>query len=93
MTRDEIITVLKRNGFKLGFNDRVVFGAFKDTITIVVSMLGSNTTLSVKFNGKENKQKSIRLMSKLFPTALYKEIDVPVPESIKASYFSLERTH
>lgn len=93
MTRDEIITVLKRNGFKLGFNDGVVFGAFKDTITIVVSMLGSNTTLSVKFNGKENKQKSIRLMSKLFPTALYKEIDASVPASIQASYFSLERTH
>lgn len=36
MTRDEIITVLKRNGFKLGFNDRVVFGAFKDTILCAI---------------------------------------------------------
>ncbi|KEZ23464.1 hypothetical protein HS327_00429 [Glaesserella parasuis] len=89
MTKDEIMAVLKKNGFKLELNDGVVFGFIKNTTTIMVSMLGANTTFSVKFNGQGNKHKSIKLMNRLFPMALYKEINTP----IAATYFYLDETH
>ena len=51
------------------------------------SMIGENITISLSFNLKQDKDRAVKLMTQLFPTATYIEQN----ELLHACYFSIQR--
>lgn len=89
MTKQEIIKRFESIGFELRLDNDITFGFKKGTTTIMCSLLGSSTTISISFNKSADKDKAVRFMAQMFPTAEYIEQNY----ILSASYFSLPTTH
>lgn len=87
MTKQEIIKRFESFGFKLGLDQGLVFGFIKMNTTSVCSMIGENITISLSSNLKQDKDRAVKLMTQLFPTATYIEQN----ELLHACYFSIQR--
>ena len=87
MTKQEIIKRFERFDFKLVLDEGPVFGFIKGTITSMCSMVGENITISLSFNLKQDKDRAVKLMTQLFPTATYIEQNKLLYEC----YFSIQR--
>ena len=60
---------------------------YKRNTTSMCSMIGENITISLSFNLKQDKDRAVKLMTQLFPTATYIEQN----ELLHACYFSIQR--